>query len=180
MKALSIRQPWIWAILNAGKRIENRSKWRGCSYRGPVLLHAAKGCGRGEFDDGIESILSIVRPTPGEERLKFKATLAEMHVALRGVHHGEGTWRPAPALPFGGIVGRAQIVVVILPGGVYSSRAAPKDPAESAESPWYIGGLALVLADVEPLPFVPWKGSLGLFEVDEGALERAGIEAQRS
>jgi len=24
VKALSIRQPWVWAILNAGKRVENR------------------------------------------------------------------------------------------------------------------------------------------------------------
>ena len=27
MKALSIRQPWAWAILHAGKDIENRD-WR--------------------------------------------------------------------------------------------------------------------------------------------------------
>ena len=38
MKALSIAQPWPWAILNCGKLIENRS-WR-THYRGPLLLHA--------------------------------------------------------------------------------------------------------------------------------------------
>ena len=26
MKALTIRQPWLWAILHAGKRIENRGR----------------------------------------------------------------------------------------------------------------------------------------------------------
>jgi hypothetical protein len=36
--ALSIRQPWAWAILYAGKDIENRS-WR-TSHRGPILIHA--------------------------------------------------------------------------------------------------------------------------------------------
>ncbi len=41
MKAISIRQPWAWAILYAGKDIENRS-WR-TRYRGPVLIHAARG-----------------------------------------------------------------------------------------------------------------------------------------
>lgn len=40
MKALSIRQPWAWAILNAGKDIENRS-WR-TKFRGRLVVHAAK------------------------------------------------------------------------------------------------------------------------------------------
>ena len=36
--ALSIRQPWAWAILYAGKDVENRS-WS-THHRGPVLIHA--------------------------------------------------------------------------------------------------------------------------------------------
>lgn len=40
MKALSIRQPWAWAILHAGKDVENRV-WS-TRYRGLVALHAAK------------------------------------------------------------------------------------------------------------------------------------------
>ena len=38
--ALSLRQPWAWAILHAGKRIENRT-WA-TKYRGRIRLHAAK------------------------------------------------------------------------------------------------------------------------------------------
>lgn len=41
MKAISIRQPWSWRIINNGKDIENRN-WP-TKFRGPVLLHAAKG-----------------------------------------------------------------------------------------------------------------------------------------
>ena len=41
--ALSIRQPWAWAIIHAGKDVENRS-WR-TDFRGPVCIHAAKGIG---------------------------------------------------------------------------------------------------------------------------------------
>ena len=48
MTGLTIRQPWAWAILHAGKRIENRS-WR-CKYRGPLLIHAAKGMTKMEYD----------------------------------------------------------------------------------------------------------------------------------
>jgi hypothetical protein len=39
-RALSIRQPWAWAILHAGKTIENRT-WP-TKYRGPLLLHAGQ------------------------------------------------------------------------------------------------------------------------------------------
>lgn len=40
MKVISIRQPWAWLIIHAGKDIENRD-W--CTnYRGPVAIHASK------------------------------------------------------------------------------------------------------------------------------------------
>jgi hypothetical protein len=44
MRAISIRSPWWWFILHAGKDIENRD-WA-TSYRGPVLIHASKWFGR--------------------------------------------------------------------------------------------------------------------------------------
>ena len=40
MKALSIRAPWWWYILHAGKDIENRD--RPTRVRGRVLIHASK------------------------------------------------------------------------------------------------------------------------------------------
>ena len=40
MKAISIQQPWAWAILHAGKDVENRT-WAH-NYRGPILIHASK------------------------------------------------------------------------------------------------------------------------------------------
>ena len=39
MKALSIKQPWVHAILHEGKDIENRS-WKS-NYRGWIALHAS-------------------------------------------------------------------------------------------------------------------------------------------
>ncbi|MDO8982997.1 ASCH domain-containing protein [Cypionkella sp.] len=47
--ALSIRQPWAWAIINAGKDIENRS-WP-TKQRGPICIHAAKGMTKDEYSD---------------------------------------------------------------------------------------------------------------------------------
>ena len=51
MKALSIRQPWAWLIVNGYKPVENRS-WP-TKYRGPVLIHAAKGMTRGEYSEAM-------------------------------------------------------------------------------------------------------------------------------
>lgn len=55
--ALSIRQPWIWAMLHAGKDIENRS-WR-TSRRGWIALHASKGMTLGEYRDCMETVRGV-------------------------------------------------------------------------------------------------------------------------
>lgn len=55
MKALSIRQPWAWLIVNGHKDIENRS-WS-TRYRGPVLIHAAKGMTGAEYNDAYHFAL---------------------------------------------------------------------------------------------------------------------------
>lgn len=47
MKALSIRQPWAWAILYAGKDVENRD-WP-TKFRGEFLVHASKGLTKSEY-----------------------------------------------------------------------------------------------------------------------------------
>ncbi|RKT31139.1 hypothetical protein DEU34_3076 [Microbacterium sp. AG1240] len=40
MRILTVRQPWAWAIIHAGKNVENRSRNIAGFYRGPVLIHA--------------------------------------------------------------------------------------------------------------------------------------------
>lgn len=47
MLALSIRQPWVWAILSCHKDIENRT-WP-TRFRGEFLIHASKGMTKGEY-----------------------------------------------------------------------------------------------------------------------------------
>jgi hypothetical protein len=57
--ALSVRQPWAWAIIFADKDIENRS-WQavnhGLRVRGRIAIHAAKGMTREEYEDAKETI----------------------------------------------------------------------------------------------------------------------------
>jgi hypothetical protein len=87
MKALSIRQPWAWLILHAGKDIENRN-WRprhpGLRFRGTCLLHT-----------GI-----ALQPISDELRAWVKRTAG---VDLP----------PSGELPRGGIVGQVDVIDVV-------------------------------------------------------------------
>jgi hypothetical protein len=40
MKALTVQQPWAWAIVHGGKDVENRTQAWG--YRGPLAIHAGQ------------------------------------------------------------------------------------------------------------------------------------------
>ena len=131
MKALSGRQPWWWAILHAGKRIENRH-WN-THHRGPILLHAAKGGTRSEIILGLN------------------------WMTQRGLIQYE-QWPGLENVMRGGIVGRARIVEVVAPGTLLY----PAGVDSRGHDPEKYG---FVLEDVEPLPFRPLKGALGLFEV---------------
>lgn len=60
--ALSIRQPWAWLILNAGKDIENRG-WS-TRFRGRILVHAAKGMTRDEYVEAIRFAMDHCNVAP--------------------------------------------------------------------------------------------------------------------
>ncbi|MHC5748102.1 MAG: ASCH domain-containing protein [Nostoc sp.] len=57
MKAISVRQPWAWAIIYALKNIENRG-WP-IHYRGDILIHAAKTCTKKEYFEAKEFCQSM-------------------------------------------------------------------------------------------------------------------------
>lgn len=67
--ALSVRQPWAWAIIWGGKDIENRS-WQavnhGLRQRGRIAIHAAKGMTKEEYEYAAEFMadLGIKAPLP--------------------------------------------------------------------------------------------------------------------
>ena len=71
MKALSLTQPWADVILEQGKRVENRTAWTACNYRGPILLHDVGTCVRTAFtDQSVPAVDGTLRPdcafdTPG-------------------------------------------------------------------------------------------------------------------
>lgn len=130
LPAISIRQPWAWLILNAGKDIENRD-WP-TNFRGRVLIHASKTCTKREY----------------EEALDFMADRLILQGLYKNIPSIKGMDR-------GGIVGSVEIV----------------DCVTASESPWFMGQHGFVLRNPRPLPFVPFKGMLGFFNVPDSALK---------
>lgn len=57
MKAISVRAPWWWLILHAGKNIENRD-WP-TKFRGTVYLHASKWWKWDEICEDFEDVRLI-------------------------------------------------------------------------------------------------------------------------
>ena len=156
IRALSLRQPWAHAVVYGGKRIENRLKWTNRKFRGEFFIHASSGMKPSEYDD-----------------------------AIRFAERQGLPWRP----PFftdlqreasGGIIGIGRVVDVILrsqdPRLTLSSSMFPGEEIQT-QYRWWMGGFALVLADVRPLPFVPCKGMLGFFRVPQPIADQALAQA---
>ena len=65
--ALSVRQPWAWAIIHAGKDIENRD-WRrpnpGLTFRGRTCIHASAGMTRREYESAADFMAELNVPCP--------------------------------------------------------------------------------------------------------------------
>src|ERR1700741_461942 len=68
MLALSIRPPWAWAIIHAGKDVENRS--RRCHYRGRFLGHASLDLTEEDFGRALQALAAAgedaIIPRPDE------------------------------------------------------------------------------------------------------------------
>jgi len=73
MKALTVRQPWAWAIVHAGKDIENRN-WP-TKYRGQIAIHAAKGLTRTEYTETVDYI---------QHRYNYKNEIPSYENIIRG------------------------------------------------------------------------------------------------
>lgn len=91
IKAISIRQPWAWSIIYAGKDIENRDWYT--NYRGPIAIHAAKGMGKQEYADAADFITRTIGPSNQEWLSKWHGVCAAPYRLDRG-----------------GIIGTAEII----------------------------------------------------------------------
>lgn len=67
MKALTVRQPWAWAILHAGKHIENRT--RRTNFRGRFYIHAGLAVPNWQLLLDVESRTRVSVPTSTDAML---------------------------------------------------------------------------------------------------------------
>lgn len=101
IRALSLRQPWLWAVTDLGKPIENR-RWY-TAHRGPFWLHAAKGCTRIECKEALVWMHDVGVLTGAQE--------SAIHELIRL----PSTWPGFDNLERGGVCGYAELVDVIEP-----------------------------------------------------------------
>ena len=81
--ALSVRQPWAWAILHAGKDIENRtagSVRSGGMGPGRIALHAAAGLKEDEYRWGLAKLAEHGVTCPRPEALPRGAIMGAVTV----------------------------------------------------------------------------------------------------
>jgi len=158
MRALTVQQPWAWAIIHGGKSVENRTQAWG--YRGPLAIHA----GARVSDRGMESPLV----------LKAAAQVdPDRPVVYRFL---DKVWRHE-SLELGAIIGVVELVDVHqAEDGCCGSPWAETSYAEH-------GGrtrrelVHLVLEDPVALAEgVPCRGSLGLWTVPADVLEQVGSQ----
>jgi hypothetical protein len=83
--ALSVRQPWAWAIIFAGKDIENRSPFAVQKFVQPVrrriAVHAAKGMTREEYLRASDFMRGIGVVCPPPAALIRGAVIGSVYVA---------------------------------------------------------------------------------------------------
>ncbi len=150
MKALSIRQPWAWLIVNGYKDIENRSWALKGGLPRRVYVHASQ----------TWAILSKDTIVSVAERLYIRVDIAEDWLVNQ--------LRPQCR---GALIGEVDIVARVT----------------ESDSQWFEGPYGYVLAN--PVSYetpIPYKGSLGFFEVTLRQRLRAafgagtGISGRRS
>lgn len=96
--ALSVRQPWAWAIIHGGKDIENRS-WQavnhGLKRRGRICIHASKGLSMYEYEDAQRFIEENDIACPLPRDLKFGQIIGTVDV-VDVVSDHESPWFMGP------------------------------------------------------------------------------------
>lgn len=162
MKALSLREPWLSAIFDLNKTIENRT-WN-TKFRGRFFLHASRGMTRAEYNHGCEFITAAGATPIPRERLRphgivGMATLVDVIEPLK--------WWPGS-----GETGRADLSDVVRGMRL---RGKTMRPIGMSDLRWWMPDqYGFVLEDVASFSTpISCKGALGFFNIPQSLAERA-------
>jgi hypothetical protein len=152
VKALTIKQPWLWCITDATKRVENRTWKPPFNMIGQrIALHASKSHTKDDWHRAQDACAIKQVPRPGTSQ---------------------------DLVPLGAIVATAVIVGYVVveekpnttPREVEASKNAMHYDHRS--DPWFFGPVGWLLDDVRKLTQpIPCKGALGLWTVPDGVME---------
>lgn len=92
----------------------------------------------------------LVHAAKGCTRDEMEDALDFAHAATGDRYHAD-----LKTIARGGFVGTVEIV----------------DCVNASSSPWFVGPWGFVLRDPKPIPFVPYKGQLGFFNVTEAGYQ---------
>jgi len=136
--ALSVRQPWAWAIIHAGKDIENRS-WQavnhGLRQRGRIAIHASRGLGKEEYKDSADSVRHICGRCPPAIELLRGGIIGSVEV-VDVVNESESPWFFGPR----GLVLRNPIACDFIPsvGALGYFKWRPDDSLDVLPTKWML------------------------------------------
>lgn len=151
MRILTVRQPWAWAIIHAGKTVENRSRNIAGDYRGPVLIHVAQA-----IDGDAIVTPSRIHPSFREVAVRYMAENAD---PIKG-----SPWMTSR----GHIIGVVDLIDVHSPATDLRHDDFCQSSMGDLCSPWAeIESWHLVFDNPRALDDpIPYKGALGLRKTD--------------
>jgi len=156
MKALTLKQPWAWAVAHAGKDVENRT-WKPHNYL--IGQRIAIHSGMSFDDDEMNEVICLSGAAPKNYLPPEAYAGGEMTI--------RGLLRP------GAIVALATVAGWVT-GCMYETRmfagnylgAAPMAVRKARHSKWFTGPYGWLLTDVITLPeLISCKGQQGLWDV---------------
>jgi hypothetical protein len=136
--ALSVQQPWAWAITEGGKDVENRSRFaitKGDMKPRRIAIHASLGMTRDDYEDACRFMASIgvVCPLPGQ---LVRGAIVGMATVTAIVSEHPSPWSFGPR----GLVLAEQCAIEPIPaaGALGFFRWRPSGGALAEPKPWMI------------------------------------------
>jgi hypothetical protein len=164
MRAITVRQPWAWAIVHGGKDVENRTRNIAGAYRGPVAIHAGK-----TLDEGAVDSLAF-RQAWHEQYMPQTIRDGFTEPVLEESYDEEASW-----LQRGVLLGVVDLIDSHWSGGDYAFDESGWTPClhhHCYSQGWAMAGHQhLVLSNPRPLVEpIPYKGALGLWTLPDEVL----------
>ncbi len=149
--ALSVQQPWAWAITEAGKDIENRSRFavtKGNMKPRQIAIHASLGMTRDDYEEAAEFMenLGIVCPLP--DRLT-RGAIVGIATVTAVVNEHKSPWFFGPR----GLVLADQVAIDPIPavGALGYFQWSPSGRPLETPKPWMVMKPAKELVTKPPI-----------------------------